>query len=373
MDSKLGPARNVLRFLATSSQSSTGRARVGVAAFLSLAAFVGSASISRADEGGVSFWIPGLFGSLAATPQVPGWTLATINYYTSVTGGGNLAASRQITINKFNATVNVNLNANLKASGDLVLAVPSYVFATPVFGGQFAVSMAGATGRSIATINGTLTASVGGLSATRQGTLEDGRDGFTDLYPQANLRWNSGANNWLTYVMGDIPVGTYSSSNLANLGIGHGAIDGGVGYTYFNPKDGHEFSAVTGVTYNFVNPSIGYQNGIDWHLDWGASQFLTKQIQVGLVGYVYRQLTADRGGLPILGSFESQVVGIGPQIGYIFPVAGMQGYLNLKGYGEFDGDNRPHGWNTWLTLVLSPAPSAEPSPPPMLTKTPPHG
>mgnify|MGYP001413981077 CR=1 FL=1 len=377
MDSKLGPKLLVLRFFADATgQGLIGRSRVRfrLAAFFSLAAVICSASIARADEGGVSFWIPGLFGSLAAAPQVPGWALATINYYTAVSGGGTLAASRQITINKFNATVNVNLNANLKANPDIFLAVPSYVFATPVFGGQFAVSMAAVAGRNIATINGTLTATAGGLSATRQGTLEDARDGFGDLYPQASLRWNSGANNWMTYVMGDIPVGTYSSTNLANLGIGHGAIDSGVGYTYFNPKAGHEFSAVTGITYNFVNPSTGYQNGIDWHLDWGASQFLTKQLQVGLVGYVYKQLTADRGGLPLLGSFESQVAGIGPQVGYIFPVGKMQGYLNLKGYGEFDGDNRPHGWNTWLTFVLSPAPpSAEPSPPAMLTKAPPRG
>jgi hypothetical protein len=27
---------------------------------------------AKADEGGVSFWVPGFFGSLAATPQQPG-------------------------------------------------------------------------------------------------------------------------------------------------------------------------------------------------------------------------------------------------------------------------------------------------------------
>jgi hypothetical protein len=35
-------------------------------------ASAGSANISFADEGGVSFWLPGLFGSLAAAQQVPG-------------------------------------------------------------------------------------------------------------------------------------------------------------------------------------------------------------------------------------------------------------------------------------------------------------
>src|SRR6516165_521470 len=45
--------------------------------------------------------------------------------------------------------------------------------------------------------------------------------------------------------------------------------------------------------------------------------------------------------------------------------------VNLKGYGEFANDNRPDGWNVWLTFVLSPAPpSSASSPPPMLTKTP---
>jgi hypothetical protein len=47
--------------------------------------------------------------------------------------------------------------------------------------------------------------------------------------------------------------------------------------------------------------------------------------------------------------FESRVIGIGPQIGFIFPVAGMQGYLNLKAYWEFDNANRPDGWNAWVT------------------------
>jgi Putative MetA-pathway of phenol degradation len=139
--------------------------------------------------------------------------------------------------------------------------------------------------------------------------------------------------------MDDVPVGTYDSTRLANLGIGHGALDGGVGYTYFIPQTGRKLSIVTGLTGNFVNPSTNYQNGTDWHLDWGVSQFLTKQLQIGAIGYVYKQLSADTGAPLILGENKSQVVGVGPQIGYLFPVANMQGYLNLKAYWEFDAQS----------------------------------
>ena len=50
------------------------------------------AQIARADEGGVSFWIPGFFGSLAATPTQPGWSGTTIYYHDSVSAGGDVAA-----------------------------------------------------------------------------------------------------------------------------------------------------------------------------------------------------------------------------------------------------------------------------------------
>jgi hypothetical protein len=49
------------------------------------------------------------------------------------------------------------------------------------------------------------------------------------------------------------------------------------------------------VTYNFVNPDTHYQSGVDLHLDWGASRFLTKQLQIGLVGYLYNQASCDGG------------------------------------------------------------------------------
>ena len=208
-----------------------------------------------ADEGGVGFWLPGQLGSLSAVPQTPGWNVGIIDYYTSVSGGGNVAAARQITIGKLPQNVLVNLEANIHANANLGVVSPGYVFATPILGGQLAVSMAAIAGRNSTDINGTLTAISGPLVETRQGSINDSRYGFGDLYPFAALRWNSGVNNWMTFLDGDIPVGTYDSSRLANFGIGHGSVDGGGGYTYFDPQTGHEFSLATGLTYKWIAES----------------------------------------------------------------------------------------------------------------------
>jgi len=94
--------------------------------------------------------------------------------------------------------------------------------------------------------------------------------------------------------------------------------------------------------------------------------------QAGLVGYAYKEIGCDSGAGDRVGCFQSQVLGIGPRFGYIFPVAGMQGYLNFKAYKEFAAEHRPEGWNAWVTFVISPAaPSEAPPPParrPMITK-----
>jgi hypothetical protein len=323
---------------------------IGVALLM----FGSTSEAAYADETGVSYWLPGRFSSLAATPQVPGWSMAVVYYHTSVDASGAVAAAKQIQIGRFPPTVNVNLNANLNAQADLVLLNPTYTFGTPILGGQLAIGITGLFGRASTGIDGTLTTVLGPRVTTREGSIFDSLTSVGDLYPQATLKWNAGAHNYMTYLTGDIPVGAYDPARLSNLGIGHAAIDAGGGYTYFNPAAGHEFSVVAGFTYNFKNQDTQYQNGIDFHVDWGMSKFISKQAFVGLVGYGYQQITDDFGQNPLLGGFRSRVFGIGPQVGFLFPVGDMQGYLNLKGYGEFEAQNRPSGWNTWLTFSISP-------------------
>ena len=209
-----------------------------------------------ADEGGVSFWTPGTYGSLAAVPGVPGWSFSTYNYYGSVSAGRGVDFVR-----------GGGIEAGVKSRIDYQYVNPGYVFATPVFGGRASLSMGALVGPNTTSAFGAVTGPNGNSISARR---SDSVFGVGDLYPTGSLAWNWGVNNVMTYLTGDIPVGLYNSRQLSNLGIGHGAIDGGVGYTYFDQQTGHEFSAVIGATYNLINPSTQYQNGIDGHLDWGG-------------------------------------------------------------------------------------------------------
>jgi hypothetical protein len=316
---------------------------------------------AAADQGGVSVWLPGVYGSLAAVPGHPGWSLGAIYLHSSVSAGGEVAASRAIRLGNRTTNLTVNLDAELRARVDIGALAPGYTFAQPVLGGQLTLSALFIYGYQKANIDANITGALGSIGFATSRSVSQDMTGFGDIFPQATLKWNHGVHNTMVYGMMNIPVGAYDPHRLVNLGLGHWAVDGGYGYTYFNPQTGYEFSVVTGATYNFENTDLNYQNGIDWHLDWGASKFLTKQLHVGLVGYAYQQLTGDSGSGATFGDFKSRVFGIGPQIGYIFPVGDMQGYVNLKGYWEFEAEHRPEGWNIWLTMSIAPgAPAPKP-------------
>jgi hypothetical protein len=314
------------------------RIRVANGVLVAIAVLAVAPHAVRADEGGVSFWLAGQLSSFAATPGAPGFAVPAIYYHSSVDAGG----SKQFQLGG-------NVVAGLNADADLVFLAPTYVFTDPVAGAQASLTMGWAFGRMHANVDEVITGHQG--QAIEVG-LSDSVTGGSDLYPQAALKWHDGVHNWMTYLTGDIPTGVYHVGRLANIGINHYALDAGGGYTYLDPSKGHEFSAVAGITYNFENNDTDYRNGVDSHLDWAASQFLNEQLLVGLNGYVYYQLTGDGGAGAALGDNKSRVYGAGPQIGYFFPIGKSRAYVNLRANWEWGAENRPEGWNTYLTLSL---------------------
>ena len=134
----------------------------------------------HADEGGVSFWLPGQQSSFAAVQGAPGWSVPVVYYHTSSDAG----ASKQF-------VVGGNLVAGLDAKADLVFVAPTYTFAQPVLGGQGSFTLTVAGGRMQVGVDATLTGPNGGsISASRSDSLT----GFADLYPTGTVKWSNGVH-----------------------------------------------------------------------------------------------------------------------------------------------------------------------------------
>src|ERR1700754_3527137 len=99
------------------------------------ATLLSSGDAAKADAGGLSFWLPGTFGSLAAAPGVPGWAYSTIYLHVQQSAGSGKDFQQR-------GSIVVGLNARV----DAVVQGLTYVFATPVLGGQAAVSVLGVPG-----------------------------------------------------------------------------------------------------------------------------------------------------------------------------------------------------------------------------------
>jgi hypothetical protein len=326
------------------------RSQLAFAVAVTFGAMAMTSTAAHADNGGVGFWLPGTMGSLSAVPGQPGMSYTFQYIHLDATAGGGKALQH-----------NANIVAGLHAKADVGVFLPTYTFATPVLGGQLTIGAATVPGNIGVGINATLT---GPRGNTISGSAFDDRFTWGDVYYIGTLKWNFGVNNFMTYVFGNIPSGTYDSTRLANLSPGFVSVDTGAGYTYLDPKTGHEFSVVAGFSFNGTNTALDYRNGVDFHADWAASQFIGKSVHAGLVGYVYQQVTGDSGTGAKLGDNKGTAVGIGPQIGFFFPAwEGYTGYLNIRGYWDVFTENRPTSQTVLVTLSFTPAAPEKPATP----------
>lgn len=315
--------------------------------FLTVLLWLPFASQGMADEAGVSFWLPGSYGSYAAVPSQPGLSFDSTYYHAKAD------ASRGVSFERGGG-----IQAGMKSPSDYLMLTPTYTFQNQIFGAQAALGITALIGRNFTMVSATVTGPGG---ATLSGSRSDEIFGFGDLSPTASLKWSRDVHNFMAYATAGVPVGAYQPTRLAALGLGHWAADGGVGYTYLDEKAGFEASAVFGLTYNFINPYTQYKSGTDAHFDWAISPNLNDKFHIGAVGYFYDQITGDSGAGARLGDFKSRVAGIGPQIGFFFPVAGQSGYLNLRAYYEFDARNRLEGWNAYVSFSIEPAEQKRPA------------
>ena len=282
------------------------------------------APAADAAENATSFYLLGLHGPFAAVTPPPGAYFQNDGYFYK--GGGSAS-----TVLPFNGHLTVSGNA------EVFLDLPTLLWSTPlsVAGGRVALSV---------------TEPVGTESFTGRLVTDDfeeygsgGAADYGDPSLGATLGWNKGRLNWSTTVSVNVPVGHYDPNASANISLHRWAGDVSGALTWLDTATGFETSAVAGITLNGSNQATDYRTGAEFHLEGDVSQYLTKHLSAGLVGYFYQQVTPDSGGGALLGKFEGRAAALGGMVGYDFSVGSEPVSLRLKVFREFAAKNRLTG------------------------------
>lgn len=183
-------------------------------------------------------------------------------------------------------------------------------------------------------------------------SVSDSEFNLSDFYISSFIGWNAGNFHWQVGISGIIPSGTYTSGQLSNASLNRKAIDAFGTFTWFDPKQGLDLSAALGFTFNQANSATDYKTGDEFHLEWAATKYLTKEFTIGLVGYYYQQITADSGVGARLGAFEGRVTALGGAIGYTFEAGKLPISTRLKIFREFNAVNRQEGTAGYLTVSM---------------------
>jgi hypothetical protein len=302
------------------------------------AALLAHSGQAHAAEGGVGAYLLGSRGVGAGiTPPAGVYFQDDAYFYDGKIGGGKTLATGGLLV----ANVSVQSWINL----------PTTLWVTP------AKILGGDLGFSLTTPFGEPRVNAGLLvNSPRFGPIgvnvTDDHTALSDFYVQSFLGWQSGNFHWQFGIGGIIPSGTYVVGQLSNASLNRPAVDLYGTFTWLDPAIGWDLSAAAGFTFNQPNTATDYQTGDEFHLEWAATKYITKQFTVGLVGYYYQQLTPDKGTGAVLGAFEGRVAALGGSIGYTFEAGKLPISTRIKVYREFAVQNRLEGMAGYLTVSV---------------------
>ncbi len=173
-----------------------------------------------------------------------------------------------------------------------------------------------------------------------------------DPLPLAFIAWQSGQFHYKLSGMVNVPIGDYSKTRIANIGLNLWAGDITGSLTWIDPASKIEISVSPGVTFNGENPATKYRTGTEFHVEIAAMYHVSASFSAGLSGYHYQQLTGDSGLGAVQGSLKGQVSAIGPSLTYNFQIGQRPVYASARWMREFNAKNRLQGDVGFLTLTV---------------------
>lgn len=291
-----------------------------------------------AAEGGVGVFLLGSHATGAGITPPPGVFFQNdFYYYDGKLGGGRTLPTGGLLV------------ANVSAQSWIELPTTLWVTPAKILGGDLAFSLTVPVGEP--RVNASLL-----VNSPRFGPIglnvTDSQANLSDFFLQSFVGWHAGNFHWQLGVGGVIPSGTYVAGQLSNASLNRPALDVFGTFTWLDPAIGWDLSAAMGVTFNQTNTATDYKSGDEFHLEWAATKYITKEFTLGLVGYYYQQLTADSGTGARLGGYEGRVVALGGSIGYTFEIGKLPVSTRLKVYREFDAVNRMEGTAGYFTVSV---------------------
>jgi hypothetical protein len=308
------------------------------AALIAGAILVSPGRTALAAEGGIGDYLLGSRGPGAGITPPPGLYFQDDTYFYD----GKLSGGRTLPTGGL-------LVGNLSSQTWLNLPTTLWITPAKVLGGDVGVSLTTPFGEP--RINASLL-----VNSARFGPIgvsaSDAQTNVSDFFLNSFIGWHAGNFHWQLGVGGIIPSDTYVAGQLSNASLNRPAVDVFGSFTWLDPRIGWDLSAAVGVTFNQANTATNYTTGDEFHLEWAATKYITKQFTIGLVGYYYQQFTPDTGSGAVLGPFEGRVVALGGSLGYTFEVGKLPISTRIKVYREFDAVNRQEGTGSYFTVAL---------------------
>ena len=289
-----------------------------------------------AGEGGTAHVLPGANATLAdlVPTKLGGFVKPMyLNY------SGN--ASAQI-------PTAAGLAGNLDATANTFVLGGGYTFEQPVLGGAH-YTVAAFLPYSWLDVSAKLQTPIGTLR--RQSKVS----GFGDLTVlPAMLAWKTG--DWQINALLPIyaPTGNYQKGRLGNPGLNYWTFDPMLGMAYSNQNSGVNAMLHAGYAINTENPDTNYRSGSLLHFDAAIQQILPAGpgfLTLGAEGFYFQQVTGDSGSGAVLGDFKGRTAGLGPVLGYIWPLGQQSLVVELKWLAELETKNRLNGDYIWLKMV----------------------
>ena len=253
-------------------------------------------------------------------------------YVTAVVG--NYSGQIGTTVSFGGVTLNAGAKANIFSSGLNLLYVPD----TKVLGGNLGLSVTIPFGY----VDYDAFITTGSVSAFR----DVNGWGFGDVIPRVQLGWQQGAFAHTVYLEVITQTGFWEKGFSPIVSLNRTGIDTGWAFTWTDKPTKVQVSGTAGFTFNSENTATNYQNGDEFHWEWAVGVECLKGLVFGVVGYDYRQITADSGSGAKLGAFEGSVDAIGPGLSYTTLIDKTPVTLNLRYYHEFDAHNHFQGDST---------------------------